>query len=431
MKSKPFIRAALLAATGALSSCFLGDEPSLGRFCASPSEGGAYCVSTKRGPSSAWAEAKAHGTLPIQMWAEWPEDVTLDELVRSRSKLHAWSAEIDEVLFYLRVNAGSAESYRASMDGRLGELLRQAKRRQRQILSEEPVDAIGNFKAALADKAKTEKDPLVAEIASDKQAMGAAWSVLDGAKEDASPLGAAYKNIVAEYSSYRATEAAETEAYEKLADDASTTTLDTIDDVEQTILSTAKAASAKPNDLVLHALELSAEILQFELTSEEAIAPHMEFMAEHGAAMPDMTSGAQRSIHAMLGYVEQRVKRSDRMATSLVMGLVLRRHALALLGAGPVAGEGVMASRRAKASAAFQADTGALLAQLDEAGATGNALASPDAAKHRRTLKTLLQLKPLCAEGLSSFREAACKPLRQRFAAMAAELETLESTEGL
>ncbi|TKC96416.1 hypothetical protein [Polyangium fumosum] len=431
MKSKPFFRAVLLAAAGALSSCFPGDDPSLGRFCASPSEGGEYCVSTERSPSSAWAEAKVHGTLPIQMWAEWPEDVTLDELVRSRGKLDAWFADIDEVLFSLRVNAQSAESYRASMDGRMGELLRQAKRKQRQILSEEPVDAIGNFKAALVEKANAEKDPLVAAIASDKQAMGAARSIIDGAKEDASLLGAAYKNLVAEYSSYRATEAAETEAYEKLADEASTTTLDTIDGVEQAILSAAKAASAKPNDLVLHAFELSAEILQFDLTSEEAIAPHTEFMAAHGAAMPDMTSGAQRSIHAMLGYVEQRVKRSDKTATSLVTGLVLRRHALALLGAGPVAGEDAMASRSVKASAAFQADTGALLAQLDEAGATGSALASPDAAKRRRTLKRLLQLKPLCAEGSSSFREAACKPLRQRFAAMAAELETLESTEGL
>ncbi|MDC3960052.1 hypothetical protein [Polyangium jinanense] len=431
MKSKPFFRAALLAATGALSSCFPGDDPSLGQFCASPSEGGEYCTSTKRGPSSAWAEAKAHGTLPIQMWAEWPEDVTREEVIRSRSKLDAWFADIDEVLFYLRVNAQSAESYRASMDGRLGDLLRQAKSRQRQILSEEPVDAIGNFKAALAEKANAEKDPLVAEIAIDKQAMSAARSVLDGAKEDASPLGAAYKNLVAEYSSYRATEAVETAAYEKLAGDASTTTLDTIDDVEKAILNAAKAASAKPNDLVLHALELSAEIQQFELTSEEAIAPHTEFMAAHAASMPDMTSGAERSINAMLGYVEQRVKRSDKTATSLVTGLVLRRHALALLGAGPDAGEDAMASRSAQASAAFQADTGALLAQLDEAGATENALGSPDAAKRRRTLKTLLQLKPLCTEGSSSFREAACKPLRQRFAAMAAELDTLESTEGL
>jgi hypothetical protein len=237
MRAGKTLAAALIAAAvgGFVSGCFLfpGEDPTLARLCASPSEGGEYCVSSDRGPGSAWESAKANGSLPIQMWAERPEAVTLDDLVRSRSKLDAWFADIDRVVFYLRETAQSAESYQASMDGRLGALLREANRRQRELMAERPVDAIGHFKAALGEKANEEKEPLVAEIASDKQSMGAAREVLDEATEEASPLGAAYGELVAEFSSYRASEEDETKAYVELGDAASATTLDTIDGVEQ------------------------------------------------------------------------------------------------------------------------------------------------------------------------------------------------------
>jgi hypothetical protein len=40
-------------------------------------------------------------------------------------------------------------------------------------------------------------------------------------------------------------------------------------------------------------------------------------MATHGAATADMTSDALRSINAMLGYVQQRVKRSDALTGAI------------------------------------------------------------------------------------------------------------------
>ena len=64
--------------------------------------------------------------------------------------------------------------------------------------------------------------------------------------------------------------------------------------------------------------ELAAEIQQFEFASQTAIGPHADFLATHGAALPDMTSSALRSLNAMLGYVQQRVARSDATATSLL-----------------------------------------------------------------------------------------------------------------
>jgi hypothetical protein len=136
---------------GALApGCIFGSEDdSVGRFCTSPVEGGAYCMRADRSPQSAWNEAEAHGSRPIEMWAGWPEEVPLDELVANREKLSAWFADVDEVVVHLRLNAQSAESYRASMAGRLGTLLQKANERQKELLAQKPVDAVGNFEGAL------------------------------------------------------------------------------------------------------------------------------------------------------------------------------------------------------------------------------------------------------------------------------------------
>jgi len=106
-------------------------------------------------------------------------------------------------------------------------------------------------------------------------------------------------------------------------------------------------------------------------------------MLEHGASMPDMASSAQRSISAMLGYVDRRVRRSDSTATALVTGLVLRRQALALLDAGPTARESAMQARAAQASAALQGETSALVDELDAANAINEKLGLPYLAKRR------------------------------------------------
>jgi len=75
MRGKRFCAAATVAVMvivlpGCLWS-FDGEEH--GRTCASPKEGGEYCVPSTYDPAGAWDEAKVHGSLPIQMWAEWPE----------------------------------------------------------------------------------------------------------------------------------------------------------------------------------------------------------------------------------------------------------------------------------------------------------------------------------------------------------------------
>jgi hypothetical protein len=173
----------------------------------------------------AWEGVEDKGPLPIQMWAEWPEDMTLDELVASRDNLDLWFADIDKVLTYVRVGEKSAESYQASMAGILGALLAEAKARQIELLEETPVDADGNFTQALTEKANAEKSPLLATLAADKQAIASVQSVVDKAKSDAVPLAAKYTNLVTDFSAYRAGEAAETAAYKDLAMQASAASL--------------------------------------------------------------------------------------------------------------------------------------------------------------------------------------------------------------
>ena len=166
--------------------CFLwpGDDKNEGRFCASPIEGGTYCVSASSQPLGAWSDAAAHGHEPIQMWAEWPENVELREVVASPALLNAWLGDVRTVMDYLRVTQGNAESYQASLSGNLGERLRQARRVQNNIISDKSVDPKKRLEQVLLDKAITETDPLKAEITADKQSMGDVLAIVEQTKVD-------------------------------------------------------------------------------------------------------------------------------------------------------------------------------------------------------------------------------------------------------
>src|SRR5689334_21292769 len=147
MRGKRFCAAALVALLGGLlPGClwdFTGEDT--GQICAISVGGDEHCVSSSDDPAVAWDAAAADGSLPIQMWAKWPEETTIDDLVRSRDKLHRWFDDINKAGAYVRGTKGSAESYRASLDGRLGQLLREVKAHQAALLAEKPVDAVGDF----------------------------------------------------------------------------------------------------------------------------------------------------------------------------------------------------------------------------------------------------------------------------------------------
>jgi hypothetical protein len=201
-------------ALGALApGCAPHPDETLGSLCAAAANGEPHCVRSNQGPAAAWSQAAPHGELPVQMWAKRPDAVALEDLVASPPLLKAWFADTDKVHTYVRDTKKNAESYLASMGGNGGRLLDEAINRQQQLLSRSPVDAIGDFKAALNDKASAEKSPVVAALATDKQSMAAVQVVFEKARTDMASLESAYAGIAAQFTTYRATEAAETQTY--------------------------------------------------------------------------------------------------------------------------------------------------------------------------------------------------------------------------
>ncbi|TKD05054.1 hypothetical protein [Polyangium fumosum] len=64
------VAALVVAAPGVvLPGCLwsFGEDEAQGRICAAPVEGSEFCVSSGEGPASAWNQAAAHGSLPMQM----------------------------------------------------------------------------------------------------------------------------------------------------------------------------------------------------------------------------------------------------------------------------------------------------------------------------------------------------------------------------
>ena len=422
---KNLAMALAVLALGALApGCSPQPDETLGSLCAAAEDGEAHCVSANQGPAAAWKQAAPHDELPVQMWAKWPKDVTLDEVVASPAKLKAWFADTDEAHTYVRDTKKNAESYLASLGGNGGRLLDEANIRQREILTRTPVDAIGDFKTALSDKASAEKSPILATLATDKQSMTAVQAVFEKARTDVAPLQSAYAGITTQFTAYRATEAAETQAYKALAQQASQSTLTTLPDVEQAILTAALTASAKPSDLALSAMKLSAQIQSFELASQAALTPHTDFLATHGAALPDMSSGALRSLNAMLGYIQQRTTRSDATATSLLNGIAMRRQALVVLDAGQPMGNKVAQAKLLKARTAFDDTANARVAALVAAPKVSKNLKLPYLARRYDQLTAFLQLQPLCDPSSSSWREAGCVSLRSTFSAAETYLKT-------
>jgi hypothetical protein len=412
MWSMGFVGALGLGVPGCL---WFGNDENEGRICASPIEGGTYCVAANSGPSVAWDKAKANGTEPIQMWAEWPDNVDLRDVVSSPNLLNAWLDDVVNVTNYLRVTRGNAESYYASLSGILGENLLRARIVQEDIIAEKAVDPQGRVAQALLDKAAKETDPLKAKITADKQTMNDVKTIVDQAKVDSAPFASQYKTLVDDFVAYRATEGAETLLYTKWSHEVSGAGLDDLDAVENNIVEAAHAASAKPNELLVAGMKLSAQILQFETTAREALSPHADFMVGHGARVPDMSSGALRSIHAMLGYAQQRVARSDATAKGLLLGAEMRRRALQLLATAPSPVRATTANALlANASTKFE---NAAHVRVDAVATTSmsNNLGLPYLAKRYDEFAALSQMAPLCNATSSSWREAGCASMRPKF----------------
>ncbi|WP_437953190.1 hypothetical protein WME98_22730 [Sorangium sp. So ce296] len=432
MKRNTRRKAILVAAVAALAlgatACgclWEREEHAPGRFCAQSNTSVVeHCVDAREGPGRAWREAEEDGELPIQMWAVEPSGAMLDDLAANAAALRAWFDQIDRAVAYVRDEEKNAESLRATLHGRLLGLLLKSRQRQEAILEEEPVRAADNFRQAMTDKASAKEEPLVAALAADKQAMAVAQASFEQARSDAAPLQSRYAGVAARFAAYRATEAAETAAYAALSEQASRSGIDGLDGAAEAVLAAAREASRAPNELAAEIMTLSAELQALAVWFEEAIAPHKEVLATRGAVVPDMASGALRSLSAMLGYAQRRVARSDATATALLGGIALRRQALGVLEGDEGAREAIARSRIERASEVFGEGARARVAALSAAPPVSEKLGLPLLAERCGVLVALVQMRPLCEAAGASWREAGCAALRGQLDAAEAELRT-------
>ncbi|WP_437732519.1 hypothetical protein [Sorangium sp. So ce1335] len=416
--------AALALGATATGCLWPREEYAPGRFCAQANTTALeQCVDASEGPGSAWSKAEQDGELPIQMWALPPFSVP-DAFVASEAELRAWFDNLDRPVAYVRDEAKHAESLRATLHGELLGLLVTTRRHQEEILEGEPVRAADNFTRAMTDRASAEEEPLAAAIAADKQALAAATAVFDEARDEAAPLQSRYAAVAARFADYRATEAAETAAYAALSAEASRSGIDGLDGVEQAVLAAAREASRASGELAAEIMTLSAELGALAVSFEEALAPHREVLATHGAVVPDMTSGALRSLGAMLGYAQRRVARSDATATALLGGIALRRQALRALQGDEGAREAIARSRSERASERFGEAARARAEVLSSAPPVSEKLGLPLLAERYGELLALVQMRPLCEAAEASWREAGCAALRGKLDAAEAELRT-------
>jgi hypothetical protein len=154
--------------------------------------------------------------------------------------------------------------------------------------------------------------------------MGAVHEVFEKAKADLEPLAAQYASLINDFSAYRATEAAETEGYEKLAADASKAPLNELDAIEPAVLTAALGASAKPKDLLSAAIKLAAQIqLRGHIAGGDR-ATRIHDDARRGA--PDDSSAMRLQCDARLC---SGVSHGDATATALIMGVGMQKGASA------------------------------------------------------------------------------------------------------
>lgn len=392
-------------------------EIASGALCASPVNGGEYCVPSNEDPARAWHQAVARGGMPVQMWVKLPTGTTLDQLVASRDAIRTWFAQNDRVIAFVRDKTMSAESYRATLAGHMGALIKQARDRQAQLLAEKPDDPVEHFKAGLTDKANVEKSPIVADLAKEKQAQIGLQSELDKAIAAIAPLSEAYAHVVTEYEAYRATESAEGATFVTLAETASQSTLDTIDAAEQSIVAAARDAGAKPNDLRVDAAKAAGELDAFEVELRRRLASYTAFTRDHGITAPDMTSSALRSLAAMLTYVQLRTAHSEATANSVLEDLAARRKALELRDTAHLSALALRLS----------------ISHLAGLTATSVKLKLPYLADRYDQLSALAQLEPVCEAPSPDAEDTGCAELLPQMTSARSELTRIPAAirEGL
>lgn len=363
-----------------------------------------------------WSNAIAlKKTLPIQMWVTYPDD-NLDSFVANKAEIDAWFLDVKNVLDFL--SAGNAESYAASMKGKLGDLVTNAKKRQDQLLAvtTNPGPTLQQFKDALTAQAEATTGPMKAALADDKAAIVAVTDIVTNTKIQVRSLHDPYYAIAARYKEYKDTEAAEISEYTQLSLQGAATTLDTLPAVQAQVLQTDHRNGSLQDQLVLDATRLRATFAAIGVTYRAQLAPYLDHLARTGANRPDLTSEPMRSLDNMVAYVETRTERNNALAARLLDELSARRQVLIQVAADDATRDTIAQAKLLQATRAFLDMATGQTTALWAAPMKSTKLGLPFLAARYDSFTSFMQLQALCSTGVAgTWRETGCNALNQQF----------------
>ncbi|HVJ92504.1 MAG TPA: hypothetical protein VM580_22035, partial [Labilithrix sp.] len=275
---------------------------------------------------------------------------------------------------------------------------------------------IADFKLALTQKAEAERGPLVAELATKARKIRDVRAIIDRTRAEVEALRATYATIVEDFKAYRDSEPAATAQLIALAEQSSQTTLATVAELEQHIATFSREESTKPDDLVLRSMRLAAALRAHTAELTAMLGPHRDFMKEHGAEVPDMTSAAVASLDKMVAYCQQRRSRTDEHIVTLSKGLAARREALVGMAVDETTRETFANAGLLKASAIFLDESNQRIAALWRTPPKSTTMNLPYLTQRYDDITAFLQLEPLCSAATADWRETGCIALRRHFA---------------
>ena len=160
-----------------------------------------------------------------------------------------------------------------------------------------------------------------------------------------------YEALAAEYKTFHSAEPAE--ALRSIAVRASTAALPAFPALQQELLALLSAENGTPQELSLRAARLQGFLDSQQRWFDAEIEPYRAFLAEEGAATPDLTSRPIEVLTGMQRYLAERQQRMNAAADKLIDGMKRRKSALVLLERDAQSRDTLADATRARAAADF------------------------------------------------------------------------------
>ena len=380
-----------------------------GKICASPAQGGVYCVPANQDPAGAWDQAISRGSLPIQMWAPRPDAIPLEALVADAAELNVWLEDMDKALRYVHDVKKNAESYRASLAGNAGQLLRETVELQKRLIANGQA-AIDHAVAAFRDKILNQGNPIVMQAQSDQWNITAIHQDVERAAAAAAEFQHSFDRIATDFKAHRESETTMVARWKKVADDAATADLETLAVLRVEAHDFSREESRRPNNIILEASRLAATLQKADELRPPSTRPESvrDFGTTKQLNEPDFVATAARSLDNMIAYCEQRRNVSNEIARKISDGITARRDALIALKADDATRATISDAKTLRASAVFLSEITARVSTLWGLPQNSTKQKLPFLAQRYEEADAFVSFAPICAPPVVGWREAGC-----------------------